>query len=121
MEELISKLLEEHCIFLIAENKTQKVYKVPMSSYLPMYVGENGKKGFIIDGKEYSIDSNKVELGFKYALRDDFQTMWDIIDSSKHFKYNTRKDAENAYRIKFGEEPHNMDIEVRLDCIVVSQ
>lgn len=121
MEELISKLLEEHCIFLIAENKTQKVYKVPMLICLPMYVGEKGEKGFLIDGKEYPIDSNKVELGFKYALSRDFQTAWDTLLPSKHFKYNTRKDAENAYRIKFGEEPHNMDIEVRLDCIVVSQ
>lgn len=118
MEEVISKLLAEHQIFPIAENDTQKVYKVV---FLPMYVGEKGEKGFLIDGKEYPIDSNKVELGFKYALSRDFQTVWDRLSPSKVYKYNTRKEAENAYRIKFGEKPHDSEIEVRLDCIVVSQ
>lgn len=133
MKTIIEKMASNGLLYLIAENKTQKVYKT-IAGFLPMMI-KNNKKYFILDNKKYLIDPNKVEFGYKYALCADFHTIyhnyspekhsiiWDVnlLSPLKHFKYNTYKDAKNAYRIKFGKEPHDWDIKVRLDCIVVTK
>lgn len=119
MKTIIEKMVSNGLLYLIAENKTQKVYKT-YGSFLPIAI-DNNKEYFIVDNKEYLIDPNKVEFGYKYALSADFQTMWDNLSPLKKFKYNTYKDAKNAYMIRFKKEPDEGEIRKMLDCVVVTE
>lgn len=123
MDKVISALEEKGWLYPIAENNAQKVYKPRVC--VVYYEDRNeymfGTEDFIISGDKV------VELGFKYALVDDFPSPSEMryISRKEIFKYNTYKDAERAWYKTHKKKPICGDvfgdILKELDCIVIKK